>query len=125
MGKYVEWTTYKGKRILFLNAAGLSDKEYMAGQDELKNEIIKEGRPSMVLVDATKTQMSAAVVKKAKEVAAATKDAGVQDGPSAIVGLTGIQRATAQLFSRGMHFSSSLDEARDWLLKEDDRLNKR
>ncbi len=125
MGKHVEWITYKGKRILFLNANNLSEAEYIAGQEELKQEVLKDRSSPLVLVDATKTPMTAAATKKAKELAAANKDAGIEDGPSAIVGLTGLQRATAQLFGRGIHFAKDLEEAKEWLIKEDDKRRKR
>jgi hypothetical protein len=72
MGKYMKWTTHKGKRILFLNAAGLCEAEYIAAQEEMKQELLKELNGAMVLVDATKTEMTTATVKNAKAVAAVT-----------------------------------------------------
>jgi hypothetical protein len=121
LAKYVQWITHKGKRILFLNGAGLREADYIAAQEEMKQEILKERGGPLVLVDATKTEMSTATVNKAKSVAAATKAAGIPDGPSVVVGLTGLQRATAQLFGRGIHFSNTIEEAKDWLAKEDDK----
>lgn len=121
MAKYAQWITHKGKRILFLNGAGLREADYIAAQEEMKQEILKERGGPLVLVDATKTEMSTATVNKAKSVAAATKAAGIPDGPSVVVGLTGLQRATAQLFGRGIHFSNTIEEAKDWLVKEDDK----
>jgi hypothetical protein len=121
LAKYIEWLTHKGKRILFVNGAGLREADYIAAQEEMKQEILKERAGPLVLVDATKTEMSTATVNKAKSVAAATKAAGIPDGPSVVVGLTGLQRATAQLFGRGIHFSNTIEEAKDWLAKEDDK----
>ena len=124
MGKHVEWITYKGKRILFLNANSLGEADYIAAQEELREEILKDRSSPLVMVDATKTPMTAAATKKAKEVAAANKEAGIQDGPSVVVGLTGLQRATAQLFGRGIHFCGTLEEGKEWLVKEDDKRHK-
>jgi len=121
MGKYVEWITHKGKRMLFLNAKGLREAEYMAAMEEMKRELLKEGDGALVLVDATGTEMTTKTTNKAKEVAAATKAQGIIDGPSVVVGLTGLQRAVAQLFGRGIHFSSTIEEAKEWLVKEDDK----
>lgn len=118
MSKYVEWTSYKGKRILFLNAKGLREAEYMIAQEELRHELLKERRGALVLVDATGTEMTTKTTNKAKEVAAATKAEGIPDGPSVVVGLTGLQKAVAQLFGRGVHFSSTIEEGKDWLVKE-------
>jgi hypothetical protein len=125
MGKYVQWITHKGSRMLFLNGVGLREADYVAALEELKQELLKEKAATMVLVDLTKTQMTNATTQKAKEVAAATKAAGIPDGPNAIVGLTKMAKAVAQLFARGAHYSDSLEEARDWLVKEDDKRQRR
>jgi len=118
MGKYVQWATHKGKRILFLNAKGLREAEYMAAMEEMRQELLKERDGVLVLVDATGTEMPTKTTNKAKEIAAATKAKGIPDKPSVVVGLTGLQRAVAQLFGRGIHFSSTIEEAKDWLVKE-------
>jgi hypothetical protein len=118
MGKYVQWITHKNKKILFLNAKGLREAEYMVAQEELKQELLKVRISALVLVDATGTEMTTKTTNKAKEVAAATKAEGIVDGPSVVVGLTGLQKAVAQLFGRGIHFSNTLEEAREWLVKE-------
>lgn len=118
MGKYAQWITHKNKKILFLNANGLREAEYMVAQEELKQELLKARISALVLVDATGTEMTTKTTNKAKEVAAATKAEGIIDGPSVVVGLTGLQKAVAQLFGRGIHFSSSIEEAKDWLVKE-------
>ncbi len=121
MGKYVQWITYKGKRILFLNAKGLREAEYMVAMEEMRQELLKERDGVLVLVDATGTEMTTQTTNKAKEIATATKDKGIPDKPSVVVGLTGLQRAVAQLFGRGIHFSGTIEEAKDWLVKEDDK----
>ena len=121
MGKNVQWITHKGKRILFLNAAGMREAEYAAAIDELKQELLKERDGALVLVDATKTEMTTLTTNKAKELAASTKAKGIPDRPSVVVGLTGLQKAVAQLFGRGAHFSGSIEEAKEWLVKEDDK----
>ena len=121
MGKYVQWITHKGKRILFVNGAGLSEAEYIAAMEEMKQEILKERDGAMVLVDATKTEMTTPTVDKAKEVAAATKAKGIPDRPGVVVGLSGLKRAVAQLFGRGIHFASTIEEAKELLVKEDDK----
>jgi hypothetical protein len=115
----VQWIDHKGKRILFLDAAGLREAEYVAAQEELKQELLKQRDGALVLVDATKTEMTTRTTNKGKEVAAATKAAGIPDGPSVVVGLTGLQRSVAQLFGRGVHFSGTIDEGKEWLVKQD------
>ncbi|MDM8000378.1 MAG: hypothetical protein QUS33_10340 [Dehalococcoidia bacterium] len=121
MGKYAQWTTHKGKRILFLNAKGLREAEYLIAQEELKQELLRARDGTLVLVDATDTEMTTNTTNKGKEVAAATKAHGIPDKPTAVVGLTGLQRAVAQLFGRGAHFSNTIEEAKEWLVKQDDK----
>jgi hypothetical protein len=119
MGKHTQWVTHKGKRILFVNCARLGEAEILASFEEMKQELLKERIGPMVLIDISDIDMTTALISKAKELTAATKDAGIKDGPNAIVGLTGLQKAVAQLFGRGVHFADSVEEAKEWLLKQD------
>ena len=118
MGKYVQWVEHKGVKIVQLNGRGLSEEENFAAQEELKQELLRVRTSPPVLVDLSNTTMTQKTSAKSKELAAATKEAGLPDGPTAIVGLTGIQKAVAQLFSRGSHFFNNVDEAREWLARE-------
>ena len=43
MAKYAQFITYKGKRMLFVNAAGLPEAECLVAFEELKQALIKEG----------------------------------------------------------------------------------
>jgi hypothetical protein len=79
----------------------------------------------MVLVNVTGIEMTKAVVSKSKEVDKATKDAGIPLKGNAVVGLTGLQKAVAQLFGRGVHFVDTVEQAKEWLVMEDDKRHKR
>jgi hypothetical protein len=118
MGEHIQWVTHKGKRILFVNCARLGEAEILASFEEMKQELLKERTGPMVLIDISDIDMTTALIGKAKELTAATKDAGIKDGPNAIVGLTGLQKAVAQLFGRGVHFADSVGEAKEWLVKQ-------
>jgi len=111
--------------MLFVNCARLGEAEIVAAFDEMKDELLKERTGPIVLIDISDIDMTTALIGKAKELTAVTKDAGLKDGPNAIVGLTGLQKAVAQLFGRGVHFADSLEEAREWLVKEDEKRQKR
>ena len=121
MSKYAQWLTHKGKRILFVNGPGLSEAQYIEAMEEMKKEILKEKDGALVLVNVSGIEMTKAVINKSKEVVNATKEAGIPDRPNVVVGLTGIQKAVAQLFGRGVHFVDTVDQAKEWLAKEDDK----
>ena len=121
MGEHMQWVTHKGKRILFVNCARLGEAEILASFEEMKQELLKERTGPMVLIDISDIDMTTALIGKAKELTAATKEAGIKDGPNAIVGLTGLQKAVAQLFGRGVHFADSVGEAKEWLVREDNK----
>ncbi len=125
MGKYVQWVTHKGVRIVFLNGKGLPEAENFAAQEELKQELLRDRSSPPVLVDLSNTVMTQKTSNKSKEVAAATKAAGIPDAPTAVVGLNRLQKAVAQLFGRGSHFFDSIDEAKEWLVKEEGKRQKR
>jgi hypothetical protein len=121
LSKYAQWLTHKGKRILFVNGPGLSEAQYIEAMEEMKKEILKEKDGALVLVNVSGIEMTKAVINKSKEVVNATKEAGIPDRPNVVVGLTGIQKAVAQLFGRGVHFVDTVDQAKEWLVKEDDK----
>jgi hypothetical protein len=73
LGKYTQFITHKGKRILFVNGAGLSEAECLIAFEEMKQALLKEGTGVLVLADVTNLKMSKALVDKAKEAVAATK----------------------------------------------------
>jgi hypothetical protein len=125
MGKYVQWVTHKGVRMVFMNGKGLAEAENVAAQEELKQELLRDRSSPPVLVDLSNTAMTQNTSNKSKEVAAATKAANIPDGPSAVVGLNRLQKAVAQLFGRGAHYFDSIEQAKDWLVKEDDKRKKR
>lgn len=125
MGKHVQWIEHRGVRMVFMNGKGLAEAENFAAQEELKQELLRDRSSPPVLVDLSNTVMSQKTANKSKEVAAATKAAGLPDGPTAVVGLNKLQKAVAQLFGRGSHFFDSVDQAKDWLAKEDDKRKKR
>lgn len=121
MAKYAQFITHKGKRILFVNAARLPEAECLVAFEEMKEALVKEGKGVLVLVDVSGLEMTTAIVNKAKEATAATKAMGIKDKPNAVVGLTGLQKAVAQLFGRGINFVDSVEEGKERLLKEDDK----
>lgn len=124
MGKYVQWIEHKGVRILFMNGKGLAEAENFEAQEELKKELLRDRSSPPVLVDLSSTVMTQRTSGKSKEVAAATKAAGLPDGPSAVVGLNKLQKAVAQLFGREAHYFDSIDQAKEWLVKEEKKRKK-
>ena len=121
MAKYVQFITYKGKRILHTNAAGLEEAEFVVALEEMKQALLKEGEGTLALADVTGLKLTKAFVEKAKEVNAAIEKTPGWGRPSAIVGITGLQKAVAQLFSRGVYYANTIEEAKEWLVKEDDK----
>ncbi|MBN2098482.1 MAG: hypothetical protein JW753_02680 [Dehalococcoidia bacterium] len=121
MGKYTQWITHKGKRILCVNGPGLSEAQYIEAMEEMKQEVLKEKDGALVLADVSGINMTKAVVDKSKEVVNATKEAGIPNRANVVVGLTGLQRAVAQLFGRGVHFVDTVEQGKEWLVREDDK----
>ena len=121
VGKYTHWITHKGKRMLLVNGPGLSEAQYLEAMEEMKQDILKEKAGALVLVNVSGIEMTKAVINKSKEVVNATKEAGIPDRPNVVVGLNKLQKAVAQLFGRGVHFVDTVEQGKEWLVKEDDK----
>jgi len=89
--------------------------------EEMKQEVLKEKDGDLVLADVSGIDMTKAGVDKSKEVVNVTKEAGIPNRANVVVGLTGLQRAVAQLFGRGVHFVDTVEQGKEWLVKEDDK----
>ncbi len=126
MGKYVSRIVYKGKEMLFMNARGVNEDEAIAAWEEMKQAIPKNRDLHLTLIDATNIAITPAILRKAKE--ASTGDAP-PDSRAVFVGMTPIQRSTAELIARGMrlnvHFCDTLEQGKEWLAKEDDKRRKK
>lgn len=125
MGKYVRRITYKGKGILFLDGRGLQEEEYIASWDEMEQELLKDRNGSLVLMDATGAAMTTATVNRARQAADAAKAKGIPNSASAFVGLSRLQKVTAQLAIAPLHlnvcFCNTLEEGKEWLVNEDEK----
>jgi len=120
MGKHVQRISHKGKEIVLLDGVGLSEDEGVAAWDEMNRELRKERRDSLVLINASSVSMTTATVNKAKEAATIIKD--IPDCRVVFVGLTGLQKSTAQLVAKSQrlnaHFCATLEEGKEWLVRE-------
>ena len=121
MTTYAQWIEHKGKRILFIDGPGLSEAQYIEAMEEMKQEVLKEKNGALVLVNVSGIDMTKAVVDKSKEVVNATKKAGIPDRANVVVGLTGLQKAVAQLFGRGVRFVDTVEEGKEVLIREDSK----
>ncbi len=123
MGKYVKRILYKGKEIIFMDAAGVSEVEGAAAWEEMEKELVKETKGCLILVDSRNITMAPAAVSKAKEAAAALK--AHPRNRVVFVGMSTLQKSTAQLMARAVrlnaHFSATLEEGKEWLVTEDDK----
>jgi hypothetical protein len=120
MGKYVERITCKNKQMWFMDISGQDERTILLAWAEAKQVLSTQRDGCLALIDATNTPMSVAILNKAREVAAiATGNPRIC---VAFVGMAGLTKSTAQLHARttrvNAHFSDTVDEAKEWLIKE-------
>lgn len=124
VARYVKWITHKGREMLFMDAAGTSASEGLAAWEEMRQELLKEREVRLILIDATNAKMEKGTLEKAKAVVeAAKKRPGT---PVAFVGMKdNFQKTMAQLMATRLRlharFCASLDEGKEWLIKEEDK----
>ena len=120
MGRYVRRIAHKGKSIVFMDTPGLNEVQGIEAWEEMRQVLAKETNGCLILVDSRNIIMSPAAVNKAKEAASALR--AHPGNRVAFVGLTRIQKTTALLMAKGLRVDAyccdSMDEAREWLVKE-------
>ncbi len=123
MAKYVRWIAHGGKEILFMDTARVSGEAGIQAWEEMRLEMMKRPDVRLILIDTTDITLEAKTMAKAKEVAAGVKRN--PDARIAFVGMTPLQKSTAQLIARGFrleaHFCKTVDEGKEWLVQEDNR----
>ncbi len=124
MAKYVKWVTYKGKEMLFMDAAGTSPGDGMVAWEEMRQELMKERDVRLILIDATDAKMDKSTLQKAKGVVDVSKKK--PGTPIACVGMNDtFQKTMAQLMATRLrlhaHFCATPEEGKEWLVKEDDK----
>jgi hypothetical protein len=118
--------TYKGKAIWIMDAANKDEKACLEAWEDAKQVLAKERDGLLALIDCRNAPMTPATVKKAVEVADMVK--GDPRFCVAFVGLTGISQSTAQVFAKTRHvharFFDTAEDAKEWLVKEAEKLQK-
>ena len=124
MTKYVQWIEYKGKRLLYVDFSGIQDEAvYLGAIGEVEEEICSQPAGTMVplLLNVSDTHMTMEVSNRSKQLMAAASERGIPDSPTAIVGMSGIQKAVVQAmqFLRpDIHVAPSIEDAKDWLAEQ-------
>jgi hypothetical protein len=124
MSEYFQWTEHKGKRILLIKFAGIKEeKVYLQAIGDLEREILRQPRGQFVplVMDVSDTRVTKGVTDRAKQMMETAKAKGVPDSPTALVGLSGAQKAIVlaiQILRPDLRVAGSLDEAKDWVVKQ-------
>ena len=103
-----------------MDAANLNEEELLVAWSEASQVMKIERNGCLALIDATNTPMSVPILNKAREVAAMA--AGDPRYCVAFVGMKGLTKSTAQLHARttrvNAHFCDTVEDAKEWLIKE-------
>lgn len=115
-GKNLKWISHKNRRIFCTNYSGLNEDAYCRTADEARSVLQKEPEKSVLcvaIIDSGKITES--IRRKAREQQEATQK---HIKALAAVGMKGPAKILAQLIYRKVYFASSLEEAMDWLVKQ-------
>jgi hypothetical protein len=124
MAEHFEWVNHKGKRVLIVRFSGIKEeKPYLEAIDALEREILRQPRGQFIplVMDVSDTRVTKGVTDKAKKMMATFKEKGVLDSPTALVGLSGAQKAIVmaiQILRPDLHVAGNMDDAKDWVVKQ-------
>lgn len=118
-----EIINYKGKKIYYLNASGMTIKDIdkiRAGMDKVKSIVKKAPRKSVLMIT------NVTNVRFNSEMAQLFKDYAAHNTPyvkaSALVGISEIQKVILStvktLTGRDYYLANDLQEAKDWVVRQ-------
>ncbi len=117
MAERIQWTEYKGKKILISNFSNYNEEEYIRGTEEMEKVLLKEPRGSrpLLIVDVTNSHMSKASSDRGKKTVELLTEADIIT-KTAMVGIVGIKKIIAQAISRDVYFAKDMESAKEWLV---------
>lgn len=122
MSEYWQWIEHKGNRILFIKFTGLKDeKVYVQAIADVEREILRQPKGQLVplILDVTDTRVTKAVTDRGKQMMETAKAKGIPDSPTALVGLSGAQKAIVlalQVIRSDIHTAANLEDAKEWVV---------
>ena len=120
MGKFVQRISCKDRQMWFMDISNQDEKTILEAWIEAKDVLSKELGGCLALIDATNTPMTVAILNRARAVAELAS--GNPRICVVFVGMSGLTKSTAQLHARttrvNAHFTNSVEEGKEWLIKE-------
>ncbi|MBE2234847.1 MAG: hypothetical protein IAE85_15235 [Anaerolinea sp.] len=119
MSSHTQWIEHRGHRILYSNYAGLGEAEYLHAMEATQREMLGQPNGSIVLTvtDVSHSHPTRAIMAQANAMAAAAQAAGITT-VDAVIGIGRLQRPIAQAVRRDLHFAGSLEDAKEWLVRQ-------
>ena len=114
MGQYVEVMTYNGKEIVYLNMDGLDEAEQLKAIDEC-DKVFSSKSNILNVTNVANTVTTNTVTTKANDL---NNKHRLNIKAQAVVGVSGMKRIIAQGMNRKMYFAKSLEDAKEWLVKQ-------
>ena len=124
MSERLEWIELEGVRVLVADFSGIRvEDEYLQAFDVMEAEILKQPEGVMVplILDLSDTLLSPAITERGKGMMDAAGEAGIPDSPTALVGLSGFQKAVVQALQflrRDLYVASGMEDAKGWLARQ-------
>lgn len=108
--------THQGKKILLANLADKKEQEILDAIED-SYEIMTKNKINLMILDVRNTNTTKAIREKSVEVFKRVEE---QIGKvySSLIGLRLAQQILANTINNDQCFSSSIDEAKDWLAKK-------
>ncbi|MFH0921883.1 MAG: hypothetical protein V1913_16165 [Fibrobacterota bacterium] len=118
MEERIKWVEYKGINILLSDYKKLNGPDFVKTIQESEKMTLNSGNKIVYAInDITDSVMGNESTAAAKHWEANCKEKGI-DLKLALVGIAGIKKVLASLIKRNAYFASSLDDAKEWLLKQ-------
>ena len=118
MNKRIQYIQHQGREIIFLDYSNLEEEEYLQAIKETEEKVLAHSnnpQKNLNLVDVTGSPTTAAVIGAASKLIAKI---GSRDLLVALIGISGMKKVVARAFSKNYYFANSVEEAKDWLVKE-------
>ncbi len=123
MGDRIRWIEHQGLKILVEEFTNLPEAEFVKAIQEAEKAMLESGDKNIfVLAKMEGVRMTDITKEAGQSLVDNTKAQGITVH-SAMLGLSSLQRIIANAVKRDMYFGKTDDDAKDWLLKQAEKLN--
>ena len=119
MDERSKWIDYKGKKLFHMDLSGVDEENQLKILEYSSKKWISSNEKTILLLnDIRNTFITEKIKISAQRAVQAVRNSGKKIFV-ALIGITGVKRVIANTIEKEMYISKDIEDAKEWLLKQE------